>query len=189
MDNTEYADRYPRHIGHPFWKGVSDIEVDSAITFNSATYFLSGLFTYKFDNGYAKLEIDKPIISSQFWMNCQLTQEELDEIKSARQTSTSPAVTTSTLSVFMIFLLSFSHVVLWSFFLHSFLAFKNFRNGFAKFIWKCAFITHWMSFINFSVLKSHFCHMRAFYCLRDEIIFNFILTLWIMRCMLPMILL
>lgn len=74
---------------------------------------------YKFIDGKMELEIKKPRVSSEHFMNCQYTEEEITSIeKSARVQSeeeleTSSAVTTSTstttVSVFTL-LLVFSRI-------------------------------------------------------------------------------
>lgn len=58
------------------------------------------------------LELEKPLVSSQHWMDCQLTEEEINSIqKSARiqnqadiETSSAPTTTSTTHSVFTLLL-------------------------------------------------------------------------------------
>jgi hypothetical protein len=107
---------YPRAISS-IWNKVNAIKIDTAIQKDGITYFFSGKMFYKFNDAKMELEIKKPKVSSQYWMDCQYTQEEITNIeKSARvqneediETSSAPPTTTSTttISVFTI-LLAFS---------------------------------------------------------------------------------
>lgn len=107
---------YPRVIGHTYWKGVDLIDVDTALTDGDTTYFFSGLLAYPFNNGYSQLELDKPIVFSNKWMQCKHSETELKDIQASARVQTSdapPTTRATTISVFMIFLLSFSHVMLY----------------------------------------------------------------------------
>jgi hypothetical protein len=108
---VEQRNDYPRHIGHTYWKGVEDINVDTAISTAEGTYFLSGLVSYKF-NEYSLLEIEKPIVSGSLWMDCEFNEDERRHIQAEARVQSSDAPPTTTLAVFMIFLVSFSHVML-----------------------------------------------------------------------------
>lgn len=71
---------------------------------------------YKFNDAKMELEIKKPRVSSQHWMDCRYTEEELSAIEQSAivqseediETSTAPKMTsTTTVSVFTL-LLAFS---------------------------------------------------------------------------------
>lgn len=102
---------YPRVIGATYWKGVENIEVDTAISTAEGTYFLSGQVSYKF-NEYSNLELNKPIVSGSLWMDCKFTESERHHIQADARVQTSDSPPTTTFAVFMIFLVSFSHVML-----------------------------------------------------------------------------
>lgn len=112
--NSAENKEYPRIIGQTYWKGVDMIDVDTALTDGDTTYFLSGLLAYKF-NGYSQLELDKPIVTSKKWMQCEYSEQELMGIHASARVQTSdapPTTRATTISVFIIFLLSLSHVTL-----------------------------------------------------------------------------
>jgi hypothetical protein len=108
---VDQISQYPRKIGNTYWKGVQDIKVDTAISTADGTYFLSGLVSYKFDE-YDQLKIEKPVPSGSLWMDCEFNEEERRHIQADARVQTSDAPPTTTLAVFMIFLVSFSHVLL-----------------------------------------------------------------------------
>lgn len=97
---------YPRKI-HTVWKRVKDVKIDTAFQRDGITYFFSGKMFYKFNDKKMMLETDRPLVSSQRFMDCQYTEEEITNIqKSARiqnETSSTPS-TTSTVSVFTLLL-------------------------------------------------------------------------------------
>lgn len=103
---------YPRKIA-ALWKRVKSIRIDTAFQKDGTLYFFSGKMFYKFNNNKMSLEVDKPRVSSQFWMDCQYTEEEITSIqKSARVQNeedilTSSTTSASTVSVFT-FLLTLS---------------------------------------------------------------------------------
>lgn len=115
VDSSERHD-YPRKISW-FWKKVKSIKIDTAFQKDGITYFFSGKTFYKFNDAEKRLELEKPQVSSQVWMDCQYTQEEISSIqKSARiqneeYLETSSAEST-TVSVFTILLPCLSFLVL-----------------------------------------------------------------------------
>jgi Hemopexin len=109
VDEDLHVDRnerdYPRNI-MGFWRGVKTINIDTAFQTQGTTYFFSGQMFYKFNDKKQLLELSKPKVSSQVWMGCKYTEEELTGIqRSARiQNETSTATSTvDTTSVFAIF--------------------------------------------------------------------------------------
>lgn len=95
------------------WKKVKSIKIDTALQRNGITYFFSDKMFYKFNDDRMTLEIEKPRVSSAYWMDCQYTEEELSTIqKSARiqndeeleTSSAQPTTSATTVSVFTLFL-------------------------------------------------------------------------------------
>jgi Hemopexin len=117
VDEYLHVDReerdYPRKI-RDFWRNVDQIKLDTAFQKDGITYFFSGKTFYKFNDKTRSLEIKKPLVSSQYWMNCQYSEEEIESIqKEARvqnegfETSTAAPPPTTTLSVFTLLLSAF----------------------------------------------------------------------------------
>lgn len=99
---------YPRRISNN-WKNVNKIKIDTAFQTEGVTYFFDGKVFYQFNDHRMSLMIKKPQVSSQRWMNCQLSEEQITSIqKSARtqEMETSTAATTS--SKTSVFLFSFT---------------------------------------------------------------------------------
>lgn len=108
---------YPRKIS-TVWKQVNRIKIDTALQKDGITYFFSGKLFYKFNDAKMELEIKKPRISSEHFMACRYTEEELTNIQRSAytqseediETSSAPTISTSTtFSVFTI-LLVFSRI-------------------------------------------------------------------------------
>lgn len=100
---------YPRKIS-PRWKGVKSVKIDTAFQKDGITYFFSDKMFYKFNDQSMSLETGRPRVSSQVWMDCQYTEEEITSIqKSARvqneeDISTSSTTSAATVSVFTLLL-------------------------------------------------------------------------------------
>lgn len=112
VDDSE-VNRYPRRIAE-IWKRVKSIKIDTAFTFEGITYFFSDKMFYKFINQKMALDVENPRVSSQKWMDCHYTEEELTSIhKEARvqseedleTSSATPTATSTTISVFTLLLI------------------------------------------------------------------------------------
>lgn len=100
--------RYPLKI-NSVWKQLGAIKIDTAIQVHGITYFFSDRMTYKFLDSKMTLDLQRPEVSSQKWMGCRYTEEEITSIqKSARvqdnpdfeTSSATEKIVTSTFAVF-----------------------------------------------------------------------------------------
>lgn len=75
---------YPRNIAS-IWKNVYDI--DTGFQKDGKTYFFKGKAFYLFDDGKMRVDLKKPQLSSQFWMQCPPNDEDIRTIQVLARTS------------------------------------------------------------------------------------------------------
>lgn len=101
--------RYPQKI-KSVWRQLAAIKIDTAFQVHGITYFFSDRMTYKFMDSNMTLDLQRPEVSSEKWMGCRYTEEEITSIqKSARvqdnpdfetSSATESIVTSTTFAVF-----------------------------------------------------------------------------------------
>ena len=87
---------YPRHIAS-IWKNVYDI--DTGFQKDGKTYFFKGKAFYQFDDGKMRVDLKKPQLSSQFWMQCPPNDEDIRTIQVLARTSDVSSAVTINLSL------------------------------------------------------------------------------------------
>lgn len=108
VDDYLHVDvREGRTYPHPIegtWHIPPSIKIDTGFQKDGVTYFFSGPTFFRYIDKEMKLETMKPRVSSQHWMGCRYTEEEINSIqKSARiQNDTSSTPPSTTVSVFTI---------------------------------------------------------------------------------------
>lgn len=86
--------RYPQKI-KSIWRQLSAIKIDTAFQVHGITYFFSDKMTYKFNDSIMKLDLLKPEVSSEKWMGCRYTEEEITSIQKSARVQDDPDFETS----------------------------------------------------------------------------------------------
>lgn len=110
--------RYPQKI-KSVWRQLAAIKIDTAFQVHGITYFFSDRMTYKFMDSNMTLDLQRPEVSSEKWMGCRYTEEEITSIqKSARvqdnpdfETSSAMAIVTSTSFAVFTLLMALSNML------------------------------------------------------------------------------
>lgn len=86
--------RYPQKI-KSVWQRLTAIKIDTAFQVHGITYFFSDRMTYKFNDSNMTLDLQRPEVSSEKWMGCRYTEEEITSIQKSARVQDNPDFETS----------------------------------------------------------------------------------------------